>query len=564
MVLSATNRQTIDYVVQKRAAIYIRVSNKTQEKGYSLKTQLDGCLVFCQERGYSVSERHIFRETKTGVIYRERDVLNAARKAARNGEFDVLVVYDVDRFSRDPIHQLIISDELAQHKVKLESVLREIDDSDEGQIIQFHRGYAGKLEYERLLDRTARGLTARIDNGHLRACGRALYGYEWKDTIKKKSAYVYSSKVVWVDTDGTEWTERDVVAFIFALAKQGYTLRSIAGILNGKGIPTPNNTGKKLWQAEKISRIVNNKAYAGIAEVLKKEYTKEPDGTKHAKVRPESERKRLPDGVIPAIVDLATFEAIQVQLKQHKDTATRNNQHTSESLLRYGLVFCGHCGLRMHAKYQKNAYPGVYYQCPSQGAKYGGCKELPGIKASFLDEAVWKYVCVKINDPTQVEEFVVAQLKSEEPLLQEAESIQHSIDKITQQQNNLLESLQHIDPSYAQPTYDKLNTLAGTKRELEENLSSVDRLLKTREEIDQELREFQEWCANFRKEVDQENATYEDKRRACERFNIKVYVYKKDKHIQQPIYEITAQPVIVLHSACSRQRERPRQTGCRC
>ena len=564
MALSSTSIKTIEFMVQKRAAIYIRVSHKTQEKGYSLKTQLEGCLSYCQERNYTVSEKHIFRETKTGIIYRERDVLNAARKAARNGEFDVFVVYDVDRLSRDPIHQLIISDELAQHKVKLESVLREIDDSDEGQIIQFHRGYAGKLEYERLLDRTARGLAARIDSGHLRACGRPLYGYEWKDTTKKKSAYVFSSKVVWADTDGTDWTERDVVAYIFALAKQGHTLRGIAAILNEKGIPTPNGIGKKLWLAEKISRIVNNKAYAGIAEVLKKEYTKEPDGTKHVRVRPASERKRLPDGVIPAIVDLETFEAIQVQLKRHRDTATRNNQHTDESLLRYGLVFCGHCGLRMHAKYQKNDYPGVYYQCPSQGSQYGGCKELPSIKASFLDNEVWKYVCVKINDPAQVEDFVTAQLQSEEPLLQEAESIQRSIDKISQQQNQLLESLLHIDPSYAQPTYDKLNTLAETKRELEQNLTSVDRLMKTREEIDQELREFQEWCADFRAEVDQENAKYGDKRRACERFNVKVYVYKRDKHIQQPIFEITAQPVIVLHSACSHRKGQPRRTGYRC
>jgi site-specific DNA recombinase len=551
--------------IQTRAAIYIRVSSKNQEKGYSLETQLKGCKEYCEERGYSVEDRHIYSETMTGVIYREREILNALRAAARRKEFDVVVVYDVDRLSRDPVHQLIISDELTEHNVRLESVLREIDDSDEGQLIQFTRGYAAKLEYERFRDRVQRGLSARIAEGHLRAGGRALYGYEWVDTEKKKkTAYAFSTKVVYVDAEGTEWTEADVVNLIWAWLKEGCTLANVATRLNEMGVPPPgnkgNDKGKHVWRLETISRIANNPFYAGKAYANKKKYTKEANGKKHVTVRPEEERTMLPDGVVPPFVDMAAYEAIQMQLEQHRQRATRNNQNPSASLLHGGFAKCGYCGLTMrsHRRYRHTRKDGReyelwYYECPRGETKYEKCEGNPQVKVETLDDAVWAVLRHKINHPQEVEEEIVHELEAEDPTLREAESIRNSLQGVVTEQQNLLAGLPKLDPSYATTIYDRLNTLAILKTGLEKELEGVDGLLKTREEIDQEIKSFKEWCNEFRARVDQEHAPYDEKRRACERFNVQVLVYNRDPETKQPVYEITANPVIVLHSGCSRR-----------
>ena len=45
----------------KRAAIYIRVSSKKQEDGYSYDFQKERCLLRCREQGYIIEEQqHIF------------------------------------------------------------------------------------------------------------------------------------------------------------------------------------------------------------------------------------------------------------------------------------------------------------------------------------------------------------------------------------------------------------------------------------------------------------------------------------------------------------------------
>jgi site-specific DNA recombinase len=541
--------------IQIRAAIYIRVSSKNQEKGYSLETQLEGCLLYCKERGYIVDEiRHIYRETMTGVIYRQRPILSAARAAARNQEFDVLVVYDVDRLSRDPVHQLIISDELTEHKVRLESVLREIEDTDEGRLIQFTRGWAAKLEHERLRDRFERGQAARLQNGHLRAGGHPLYGYTWLDDGgKKKSKRAYDTTVVYTDPEGNDWTKADVVSYIFDCLKQEHTFADIAIDLNKRGVPTPEK-GKQ-WRRETIGRIANNIAYAGVSESLKKQYYKDEEGKKRTRVRPEEERVRHADGVTPPLVDLDDWYKIQNNLQRHRQLATRNNQNPTISLLRGGYARCGYCNraLRVHKLYTHirqdgRKYELWYYECPRGSAKEEKCLGNPQVKIDILDDAVWQYLREKINDPQQVEEFIKHELQQGNYLLQEDASIRSSLSKIEAEQEELLADLKNLAARYKPPIYARLNELAAIQEELEKNLAEVDGQIKSEEEIDNDIKEFKQWCDDFRSSVDQNNAPYERKREACERFNVKVILYERDKETKEPVYEITAEPIIVMRS----------------
>ena len=138
-----------------KAGIYCRVSTDNQEaEGTSLQTQLEACLIYCQDKGYDVS--YHFNEAYSGLTL-ERPKLNELRELARAGDIDIVVVYCLDRLSRDPTHGVILTQELEKHHVPLEAVTETVDSSELGKLISYIRGFASKLEAEKIRERTMRG-----------------------------------------------------------------------------------------------------------------------------------------------------------------------------------------------------------------------------------------------------------------------------------------------------------------------------------------------------------------------------------------------------------------------
>jgi len=89
----------------KRAAIYCRVSTEGQEQeGTSLQTQLEACQKYCQLNGYEVAYQ--LSEAWSGLSL-ERPKLAELREIVRSESIDFVVVYSLDRFSRDPYVRVV-------------------------------------------------------------------------------------------------------------------------------------------------------------------------------------------------------------------------------------------------------------------------------------------------------------------------------------------------------------------------------------------------------------------------------------------------------------------------
>ena len=207
-----------------KVAIYCRVSTDDQDKeGTSLQTQLEACLKYCQERDYHVSRK--FTETYSGLTL-ERPQLTRLRNLVRADELDVIVIYCLDRLSRNATHGVILRDELDKHHVILESVTEDIDKSPLGEAITYLRGTFAQIEAEKIRERTMRGKLARLNEGKLpQGTGIGLYGYNWDKATGKRTILDNEAKIV---------------QKVFRMALNGLSIHQIAVQLNKQGTLRPN------------------------------------------------------------------------------------------------------------------------------------------------------------------------------------------------------------------------------------------------------------------------------------------------------------------------------------
>lgn len=207
----------------KTAAIYCRVSTEDQEReGTSLQTQLEACLKYCQEKGHQVTEQ--FTEIKSGLTL-DRPKLDALRDLVRDEQIEVVVIYSLDRLSRNPNHGVILQNDFEKHHITLEAVIETVDGSRVGKLMTYIRQWASEQEIEDFKDRSRRGKKARAKQGTIPHGGFArLYGYDYDKITKKR--IVNETETYWV-RQMFDW-----------LVNEGLTANPITYRLRSKTAPT--------------------------------------------------------------------------------------------------------------------------------------------------------------------------------------------------------------------------------------------------------------------------------------------------------------------------------------
>ena len=169
--------------------------------------------------------------------------------------------------------------------------------------------------------------------------GFPIYGYR-KDPVDKNH--------IIPDPEAAE-----VVRQIYQWSLEGHGRQNIAYMLNQRGIPNPtrykaergwscnhpikNDFG--LWNKVTVGRILTNEMYTGV--MIQGKRRKVSYKSTVIIDTPESEWYRV-DGTHEAIIDRATFEAVQRSLKLRSRT-----DGTGEAHLLSGLVKCADCGSTM-------------------------------------------------------------------------------------------------------------------------------------------------------------------------------------------------------------------------
>jgi site-specific DNA recombinase len=493
-----------------RAAIYCRVSSDQQEDNSSLPTQETACRQYCAEHGYQVAG--VFADVHTGAQYRERPELSRLRELVRQRAIDVVVCYAVDRLSRNQAHLYILAEELSDHGVRLEFVTERFEDTAVGRFILAAKSFAAEIEREKIAERTMRGRRARAESGKLMSPA-PLYGYRWADA--ERTRYEPDPETA------------PVVRRIFALALQGRGVTAIADTLTAEGIPTPH--GKPQWSLTTVWRILTNPSYTGEARAFT--WRRRTSG-KRSYRREWQAGVALPPGVVPPLIDPASFAAVQERLRLNRLRSARRNRSPELWLLRGGYARCGVCGATMTACHI-HGQPG--YRCANRTRHPDGTAR-PGITAGELDSIVWQAVHVAL-ERDDVLQYGLESAMSEQPAERELTGIDRAVNQLERQQANLARAIALASDDTALGTLmAELERVAQRLRELE-----AEREALVKQAAAWELRRDQlQGLARWRRQVAAylDRMTYQERRWLLDLLGLTAFVYPADDPTHERV-EIT-------------------------
>src|SRR3954465_4964111 len=178
---------------------------------------------------------------------------------------------------------------------------------------------------------------------------------------------------------------QDRIDLVFATFLRVRSLAAVVRSFNTESmfVPRRDKYGDVVWRRPTVSSvgaIVKNSAYAG-SFVYGRTRT-ERTGPNHnpvRKPRPVSEWRIHIRDVYPPYIDWATYEKIQVMIRDNHSEYARNKTRgvprPGKALL-HGLVHCGECGHKMVVQYKG----GTQYLCNSlrQQAQVPVCQRIPG------------------------------------------------------------------------------------------------------------------------------------------------------------------------------------------
>jgi site-specific DNA recombinase len=506
-----------------RAIIYARVStDRQEEEGSSFDVQVDNCTLHAKERGMVVVE--VFREVFTGSLYRERPLLTKLRQMAQRKEFDVLLINTFDRLSRNQTQLAVLMDEMEHLGIQVVCIKENFDDTPTGQFMRNALGFVAEVERQKIIDRSLAGKMKRIEEGRLPRSWKVKYGYQWQDERKERYAY--------------HEAEASVVHMLFTTFAAGdVSLGSLRAQLKVQAIPSP--TGKPEWDKESIRRILSDPTYLGKAYALRY------DGHK---AKPEAEWVALPDGLIPPLVDEATFNRVQDILKQNKEEAAGTTPQREEGLLRYGFARCATCKRamtvqrRLHRQTRKPDRMDIAYQC-TYGRVANACPCPPRVNIYKIDDAVWACVREIIQDFSLVEKKIQALTDGQMPKRADLRAVERSMQSTGASIEQLAADLSQRNPdgSYKlkgtarQIIIDDLEALEERMESLEQEKGKIMAGMHAWEAIETEIETFRAWCLSARETC--ATATYEEKRRALKMLGIVVEIHRSGG-AQQPPFEI--------------------------
>ena len=340
----------------KNAVIYARYSSDKQNE-MSIEGQIDECKRYAAANNLLIVHEYIDR-AQSAKTDRRPEFLHMIADSEFGG-FEVILVYQLDRFARNKNDSGYYKKILADNGVRVVSAKENIAADSSGIITE------GMLET--INQWFSAQLSEKVTRGMLQRAAQCKYN---------GSTIPFGYKVDENDHFILDEQKAPIVLEIYERVAAGETIQSIMDDLNNRGIKTQRgNTFKR----GSLSTVLRNEMYKGIYIY---------------------DNVRIPGGV-PRIISDELFDEVQEIRERRK----HGHRPATEDYLLSGRVFCGHC---------KDPMDGVsgtsgtgktyrYYKCLKSPKK---CDK-KNVRKDFIEPLVLD-VCRRLLDNDAIDKIVHA------------------------------------------------------------------------------------------------------------------------------------------------------------
>lgn len=411
----------------KNAVIYARFSSHAQNE-QSIEGQLRVCHEFAKREGYTVIGEYIDRAISGRSDDRPefQRMISDARKRA----FQFVIVYKLDRFTRNRYDSAIYKHKLKQYGVKVLSAMENIGDNPESIILEAVLEASAEYYSVDLSQKIKRGRQDSATKGKF-VGGRVPIGYK----------SIGGQLVI-------DEAKAPIIKYAFEEYAKGTKKRDIIAELNARGL---RNLNGNPYGCTALQTALKNKKYVGILE----------------------QSGVVVEGGCPAIIDKETFGKVQERLEKNRRQGAKNKAKIEYLLT--GKLFCGYCGSPMQgvSGTGKNGKRWSYYQCPKRRRKEG-CNKL-NEKKDFLEWYIVEQTVEYVLVPERMKHIaaaVVAQYDSEfnDGKVKEMERriawLEREIAKIA---NTVID----MPKEGRKPLYDKIEQYGLEKTDIEIDLAKM-------------------------------------------------------------------------------------------
>jgi len=179
-----------------KISLYIRVSTEDQAKeGYSLEVQREYLESFAKREGLEIFK--VYQDDGISGYTTERPALKELLKDAKQKKFDLVLVYKIDRFSRNLKDMLNLVDELFSYGVGFKSATEPFDSTTSAGKLMFQQlGSFAEFERNRIAERVFPGMVKGVQQGNWQGARYAPYGYRYNKEKKLLEIDEQEAKVV--------------------------------------------------------------------------------------------------------------------------------------------------------------------------------------------------------------------------------------------------------------------------------------------------------------------------------------------------------------------------------
>lgn len=408
--------------------LYLRYSSDRQTE-QSIEGQKRVCEEFCKQQGYQITGYYIDRATSAFKDTAKRIEFNRMIKDSEKQLWQGVVVYKLDRFARNRYDSATYKARLKKNGVNVISATENISDNPEGVILE--------AVLEGMAEFYSKELSQKINRGMRESAykcnsvgGQIPLGYK-----------IVNKKLV------IDEPEAQIVREAFDRYANGERVAEICRDFNNRGYHTKK--GAK-FNKSSFSAMFKSEKYIGVYSY---------------------KDIRIEDGM-PAIIDKATFDAVQRKLSANAKAPARSKAKVDYILTQ--KLFCGHCGAPMVGESGKSTTGTVYhyYTC-SNRKRLRTCDKKP-LRKDFIERVVAQDA-MSLLTPERIEKIADMAIKSnQEDMENDAviPALKAELKEINKSIANLLKLVERGAES--ETLAERLTELEKSKKDVEHRLTEAE------------------------------------------------------------------------------------------